>query len=50
MYKEAVQALRDTKDMDEAPRAYKDIDIVMANQMDLAEIVVKLEPLAELKE
>ncbi|PCJ66838.1 MAG: RNA-splicing ligase RtcB [Bacteroidetes bacterium] len=47
--KGVVHALRNTSDLDEAPGAYKDIDKVMANQTDLAEIVVKLEPLAVLK-
>ena len=47
--KGVVHALRNKSDLDEAPGAYKDIDIVMANQTDLAEIVVKLEPLAVLK-
>jgi tRNA-splicing ligase RtcB len=47
--KGVVHALRNARDLDEAPGAYKDIDIVMANQTDLAEIVVKLEPLAVLK-
>jgi len=35
--------------LDEAPDAYKDINVVMENQKDLAEIVVKLTPLAVLK-
>jgi len=35
--------------LDEAPSAYKDIDIVMEEQKDLVEIVVKLEPLACVK-
>lgn len=44
-----VHAIRHTRDLDEAPSAYKDINEVMANQSDLAEIVVKLEPLGVLK-
>ncbi|MGB0850070.1 MAG: RtcB family protein, partial [Bacteroidia bacterium] len=44
-----VHALRSKSDLDDAPGAYKDIDVVMDNQTDLAEIVVKLEPLAVLK-
>lgn len=44
-----VHAIRHTGDLDEAPGAYKDINEVMANQKDLAEIVVKLEPLGVLK-
>lgn len=47
--KGVVHALRSKSDLDEAPGAYKDIDVVMKNQTDLAEIVVKLEPLAVLK-
>lgn len=35
--------------LDEAPSAYKDIDIVMENQKDLAEIYVELTPLAVIK-
>lgn len=37
------------KQLDEAPSAYKDIDIVMENQKDLAEIYVELKPLAVIK-
>jgi tRNA-splicing ligase RtcB len=47
--KGVVHAIRNVSDLDEAPSAYKDIDVVMANQTDLAEILVKLEPLAVLK-
>jgi tRNA-splicing ligase RtcB len=47
--KGVVHAIRNVKDLDEAPGAYKDIDVVMENQTDLAEIVVKLQPLAVLK-
>ena len=39
----------DTKNQDEATSAYMDIDVVMNNQKDLAEIVVELTPLAVLK-
>jgi tRNA-splicing ligase RtcB len=35
--------------LDEAPGAYKDIDVVMENQKDLVEIVTKLTPLAVIK-
>lgn len=35
--------------LDEAPGAYKDIEVVMANQTDLAEIVTTLTPLAVIK-
>lgn len=37
------------KDLDEATGAYKDIDIVMKEQEDLVEILIKLEPLAVIK-
>lgn len=47
--KGVVHAIRGKKDLDEAPSSYKDIDVVMENQKDLAEIVVKLSPLAVLK-
>lgn len=47
--KGVVHAIRHVSDLDEATGAYKDIDIVMENQKDLAEIVVKLRPLAVLK-
>jgi tRNA-splicing ligase RtcB len=40
---------RTIADLDEAPGAYKDIDAVMAAQVDLVEIVTKLHPLASLK-
>ena len=33
-------------DLDEAAGAYKDIDVVMEEQKDLVDILVKLEPLA----
>lgn len=36
-------------DLDEAPSAYKDIDIVMENQKDLVVPIVKLGPLAVVK-
>lgn len=44
-----VHAIRNKSDLDEATSAYKDIQIVMENQKDLAEIVVELSPLAVLK-
>ncbi len=47
--KGVIHAIRHASDLDEATGAYKDIDIVMDNQKDLAEIVVKLTPLAVLK-
>ncbi|PCH89137.1 MAG: hypothetical protein COB88_02035 [Flavobacteriales bacterium] len=47
--KGVVHSVRNEKDLDEAPGAYKDINVVMNNQKDLAEIVVELTPLAVLK-
>lgn len=35
--------------LDEAPSAYKDIDLVMANQRDLVEPIVELSPIAVIK-
>jgi len=44
-----VHSVRTQDDLDEAPGAYKDIDIVMANQTDLVDIQTKLIPLAVIK-
>ncbi len=44
-----LHALRARRDLDEAPGAYKDIDVVMQNQKDLVEIVTELKPLAVIK-
>lgn len=44
-----LHAIRGKKDLDEAAGAYKDIDIVMANQEDLVEVLVELQPLAVVK-
>ncbi len=44
-----IHGIRHTKDLDEAPGAYKNIDQVMANQQELVEIVTKLKPLAVIK-
>jgi tRNA-splicing ligase RtcB (3'-phosphate/5'-hydroxy nucleic acid ligase) len=44
-----IHAVRNINDLDEASGAYKDIDVVMANQTDLVKIKVKLEPLAVVK-
>jgi tRNA-splicing ligase RtcB (3'-phosphate/5'-hydroxy nucleic acid ligase) len=44
-----VHSVRTSKDLDEAPGAYKDIDEVMENQKDLVDIAVKLTPLAVIK-
>ncbi len=44
-----IHGIRTEKDLDEAPGAYKDIDVVMDNQKDLVEIVTKLRPIAVIK-
>lgn len=44
-----IHSLSSSKDLDEAPGAYKDIDVVMTNQADLVDIVVELKPLAVIK-
>jgi tRNA-splicing ligase RtcB len=44
-----LHAVRSKKDLDEAAGAYKDIQQVIANQMDLIEVKVKLKPLAVIK-
>ena len=44
-----LHALRHKSDLDEAPSSYKDIDEVMANQTDLVEIKVALQPMAVVK-
>lgn len=44
-----IHGIRHKEDLDEAPSAYKDIDVVMENQKDLVDIVVKLKPLAVIK-
>jgi len=44
-----IHGIRNVKDLDEAPSAYKDIDEVMDNQKDLVKILVKLKPLAVIK-
>lgn len=47
--KGVIHAIQDISDLDEAPSAYKDINIVMNNQKDLVEIMVELTPLAVVK-
>jgi tRNA-splicing ligase RtcB len=42
-------APRTSDDLQEAPGAYKDIDVVMENQKDLVKILVQLKPLAVIK-
>ncbi|BDD09304.1 hypothetical protein FUAX_17360 [Fulvitalea axinellae] len=44
-----LHAVRNKSDLDESVSAYKDIETVMQNQTDLAEIVVRLSPLAVVK-
>jgi len=44
-----LHSLRHRADLEEAPGAYKDIGEVIANQLDLIEIAVELQPLAVLK-
>jgi tRNA-splicing ligase RtcB len=44
-----VHGLRTIQELDEAPGAYKDIDVVMENQKDLVDIAIKLAPLASIK-
>jgi len=44
-----VHGLRSAKDLDEAAGAYKDIDLVMAEQRDLVDIAVELTPLGVIK-
>lgn len=47
--KGVLHAIRGKQQLDEAPSAYKDIDVVMEEQKDLVKILVKLEPLACVK-
>jgi tRNA-splicing ligase RtcB len=44
-----LHSIRFLKDLDEAPGAYKDIQVVMENQHDLVDILVELSPLAVIK-
>lgn len=44
-----IHAIRNQSDLDEAPGAYKDINVVMENQKDLVDILVELTPLAVIK-
>ncbi|MCI5131765.1 MAG: RtcB family protein, partial [Candidatus Electrothrix sp. EH2] len=44
-----IHGIRNSKDLDEAPGAYKDISVVMENQRDLVDIQVELRPLAVIK-
>jgi len=44
-----IHSIRTKSDLDEASSAYKDIDVVMKEQSDLVDVVVKLTPLAVIK-
>ena len=44
-----IHSIRSLDDLDEAPSAYKNIDVVMANQADLVDIVTELRPLGVIK-
>lgn len=44
-----IHGIRNVSDLDEAAGAYKEIDEVMANQVDLVKTTVKLRPLAVIK-
>jgi tRNA-splicing ligase RtcB len=44
-----IHSIRSRRDLDEASSAYKDIDKVIENQLDLVEVVVELRPLAVIK-
>lgn len=44
-----VHSIRNVNDLDEAPSAYKDIDVVMEEQKDLVKILVKLHPMGVIK-
>ncbi len=44
-----VHGIRGITDLDEAAGAYKDIDVVMAEQSDLVKIEVELTPLGVIK-
>lgn len=44
-----IHGITSVENLDEAPSAYKDIDVVMENQKDLVKILVELKPLAVIK-
>ena len=44
-----IHGIRNISDLDEAPGAYKDVEVVMENQKDLVTPIVKLRPLAVIK-
>ena len=47
--KGVIHSVRSVNDLDEAPTAYKDIEVVMKNQEDLVNVLVELTPLAVIK-
>lgn len=49
LMKGIIHNINDVSQLDEAPSAYKDIDVVMENQKDLVSIVVELKPMAVMK-
>ena len=49
LMKGIIHNIESEQQLDEAPSAYKNIDIVMENQKDLAEIYIELKPLAVIK-
>lgn len=44
-----VHGMRNKDDLEEAPGAYKDINVVMENQKDLVEVLVELQPIGVIK-
>ncbi len=44
-----IHGIKNIRDLDEAPGAYKNIGMVMENQKDLVSILVELKPLAVIK-
>lgn len=44
-----IHSVRSKRDLDEAPSAYRSIDLVMQNQTDLVDITLELTPLAVIK-
>ena len=44
-----IHSIRNEKDLDEAPSAYKNIDMVLSNETDLIKPIIKLRPLAIIK-
>lgn len=44
-----IHGIRSVRDLDEAAGAYKDIDKVISDQLDLVEVLVELRPLAVIK-